>query len=477
MKIITLLATLLLLLSSCTEEFSEINTNPNAPNDVQPSLLLRQVIWNYGERMSFDGFVAGNLLGQHFAEVDFNRFDRHLLLEPQFGGDPWPIFYQNLRDNEIILDKSQENPALAVYEGPALILKAYMTGVLTDLFGDVPYSQAINGREGEVTPAYDSQEDIYLAAGGILDNLRTAIELLSTSAGPTPLEGDLLYNGDLAGWRALANSLLIKGLLRISDRVDVSEELQALYDAQTYIQSNEQNATFFFTVGPPNNFRMATARVGDFNNFVMSRTADSILAELNDPRVATFFRPAANSGEYNGLINGIDPSQTSIVVDDFARPGPIFRESTDQLQANFMTAWETSFLLAEAAQRNLIQADWTALYRTAVEQAFAYWQTSGVDAYLAQANVNPDLNENPRQLIATQKWIASLGNGYEGWIEFRRTGYPRLLPVAASLNNDLIPVRFPYPTDEQALNFENFSTAAAATDGNSPNVRVWWDID
>lgn len=222
---------------------------------------------------------------------------------------------------------------------------------------------------------------------------------------------------------------------------------------------------------------MATARVGDFNNFVMSRTADSILGVLNDPRVEVLFRPAANTGEFNGLENGIDPSQTSIVVDDFARPGTIFREETDRYRANYMTAWEMHFVLAEAAQRDIIDADWIPLYRQAVRLAFEYWNSVGVDDYLDQDLVNPDLNENPSQLIATQRWIASLGNGYEGWIEWRRTGYPQLLPIAASLNDDLIPIRFPYPTDEQALNFENWSLAASATDGNSPNVPVWWDVD
>ncbi|MEM6396190.1 MAG: SusD/RagB family nutrient-binding outer membrane lipoprotein [Bacteroidota bacterium] len=474
-----LLALVLLLnLPSCTEDFSEINTNPNAPTDVQPSLLLRQVLWDYGERMSFDGFVAGNLLSQHFAEVDFNRFDRGLLLEPQFGGDPWPIFYQNLRDNEIILQKSRESAALSIYEGPALILKAYMAGVLTDMFGDVPYFQAVQGRDGIVIPAYDSQEDIYLADGGILDNLRSAVQILRTSAGsPIPLEGDILFNGDLASWERLANSLLLKSLLRISARVDVSDEMQALFDEGSYMTEGSQDAAYNFTAGPPNNFRMATARVGDFNNFVMSRTADSILAELNDPRIDILFRPAANTGEFNGLPNGIDPSQTSIVVDDFARPGTLFREETDRYQANFLTAWETHFVLAEAAQSGLIQADWPELYRQAVRLSFDYWGASGADDYLAQSIVDPDLSGNPAQLIATQRWVASLGNGYEPWIEWRRTGFPQLLPIAASLNNDLIPIRFPYPTDEQALNLENFTQAAAATDGNSPNVPVWWDME
>ncbi|MEL7376118.1 MAG: SusD/RagB family nutrient-binding outer membrane lipoprotein, partial [Bacteroidota bacterium] len=464
--------------TSCTDSFTDINTNPNAPTDVQPGLLLRQVIWNYGERMSFDGFVAGNLLSQHFAEVDFNRFDRGLLLEPQFGGDPWPIFYQNLRDNEIILQKAQENAALAIYEGPARIMKAYMASVLTDMFGDVPYFEAVQGRDGIVSPAYDAQEDIYLADDGILDNLRKAkAAIVSAEGSPFSIDGDLLFNGDLSSWERLANSLLLKSLLRISGRVDVSQEMQMLFDEGNFIESGDQDAAFSFTSGPPNNFRMATARVGDFNNFVMSRTADSILGVLNDPRVEVLFRPAANTGEFNGLENGIDPSQTSIVVDDFARPGTIFREETDRYRANYITAWETHFVLAEAAQRDIIDADWIPLYRQAVRLAFEYWNSVGVDDYLDQDLVNPDLNENPSQLIATQRWIASLGNGYEGWIEWRRTGYPQLLPIAASLNDDLIPIRFPYPTDEQALNFENWSLAASATDGNSPNVPVWWDVD
>jgi hypothetical protein len=84
---------------------------------------------------------------------------------------------------------------------------------------------------------------------------------------------------------------------------------------------------------------------------------------------------------------------------------------------------------------------------------------------------------NAFEQIITQKWIASIGNAYEGWTEWRRTGFPALKPVEASLNGGLYPVRMPYPNDEQALNFENYQAAAAATQGNSVNVRVWWDVD
>ncbi|MEZ4932147.1 MAG: SusD/RagB family nutrient-binding outer membrane lipoprotein [Saprospiraceae bacterium] len=128
---------------ACTKDFEQINTNPNAPVEVQPSLLLRQVIYDYGDEMAYEGFVAGNLLGQYFTEIDFNLFDRHSLSEPQFGGNPWPTLYKNLRDNEILLQQARTNPALSVYEGPALILKAYLSAALTDIYGDVPYSEAL----------------------------------------------------------------------------------------------------------------------------------------------------------------------------------------------------------------------------------------------------------------------------------------------------------------------------------------------
>ena len=79
-------------ITSCTNDFEELNTNSNAPVSVQPSLLFRQVIYNYGEEMSYEGFVAGGLLGQHMTALDFNLFDRHALKSPQLGGDPCLFF-------------------------------------------------------------------------------------------------------------------------------------------------------------------------------------------------------------------------------------------------------------------------------------------------------------------------------------------------------------------------------------------------
>ncbi len=468
----------LFFVSSCTKDFEEINTNPNAPIEVEPNLLLRQVIYNFGEEMSYEGFVAGNLLGQYFTAIDFNLFDRHSLTEPQFGGNPWPVIYTNLRDNELILNLSKNNASAAVYEGPALILKSYMTAMLTDIYGDVPYSQALKGTEGNVTPAYDMQEEIYLGENGILTNLDKAIILIQDYAGVQPLEGDILFKGNLAKWLTFAKSLKIKYLMRVSNEMNPSNELQQMFSEGDFMTSNEQNATFSFTDGPPNNFRMATLRAGDFNLFIMSETMEEILSEYNDSRQEIFFRPIGNdpSGtEYKGFLNGPDASNTSISVANYSLSGEIFRENTSALEANFLTAAEVQFLLAEAAEKGFIAADAKTLYDSGVTLSFDYWNTTLPNDYLTSGATSFGNNgaDKIKQIIS-QKWLHNIINGYEGWIEYRRTGFPELKTISASLNNDMIPVRMPYPADEQALNSVNFNLATQ-TNQNSINSPVWWD--
>lgn len=476
-----LLAAFVLCASACTKDLDSINTNPNAPIEVNPSLLLRKVIYDYGEQMSYEGFVAGNLLGQYFTEVDFNLFDRHSLTEPQFGGNPWPVLYTNLRDNEIVLEQARSNATFAVYEGPALILKAYMAAALTDIYGNVPYSQALKANEGIITPAYDDQEAIYTAAGGILDNLDKGIAAIQNYKAAQKLNGDILFNGNLQAWITFANSLKIKSLMRISARQNVSARLQAIYDEGNYLKTNSQNAVFNFTNGQPNNFRMAVLRAGDFNLFILSETMEEILKGYNDPRMATFFRPIGNDptkSQYKGLLNGQNASASSISVANYSLSGTIFRERTGDLDANFLTAWETQLLLAEAAERGFLNADAKNLYEMGVKLAFEYWLTPMSATYLSSGAAAYGANGADKlQQIITQKWLGNIVNGYEGWIEYRRTGFPALKPIAASLNNNLIPVRMPYPTDEDALNTTNFKSAAAATNGNSINAPVWWDVN
>jgi hypothetical protein len=470
--------TLFLLFFACTKDFEAINTNENAPSEVQPELLLRQVLYGYGDAMSYEGFVAGNLLSQHFSMIDFNLFDRHALSSPQEGGNPWPILYTNLRDNETILELSRANPASRVYEGPALVMKAYFAMTLTDMFGDVPYFDAFSGRStGITTPKYDSQEDIYTNEGGILNNLDKAVVAMESYTGAISLRGDIIYDGDLSLWIRFANSLKLKALMRITEASSMNylAEIGTLVNSDNLIETNEQNAIFDFTNGAPNSFPFATARIGIFNVFLMSETAEEVFADLNDPRVATLYRPSTANNQFAGIINGIDAS-SAITPDDFARPGRVWRENTGDLDFNFLTAWEVDFLRAEAAARGYLFSNPEFFYKEGVTKAFEYWMTDLPADYLVDGPAAYDHSNGIEQII-TQKWIANIGNAYEGWTDWRRTGFPALKPVEASLNAGLYPVRMPYPSDEQALNFENYQAAAAATEDNSINVPVWWDVD
>jgi len=463
--------------SACTKDFSEINTNPNAPVDVQPEFLLRQIIFDYGEQMSYEGFVAGNLLGQYFTEVDFNLFDRHSLSEPQFGGNPWDFMFTNLRDNQILLNKAQDDETFTVYEGPALILKAFIVSNITDIYGNAPFTDAVSGKGGIITPKYDDQEDIYTGVEGILSLLDQAIVSIDSYTGNAVLDGDIFFNGDLGAWRKFANSLKIKAIMRISDVDLLVNELQQIFDEGDYFTSLDMSARFDFTNDQPNNFRMANLRIGDFSLFVMSETIQEILEAYDDPRIATFFRPTANDATvYAGLLNGPDPSQTSISVGDFSFAGTIFRESTGRLDANFLTSFETLFFLAEAAEKGYINGDAKSLYDEGVKQAFEFWGTEMPIDYLMDGPAAYGQSD-PMEQIITQKWLANIINGYEGWIEYRRTGFPALKTISASLNNNLIPVRMPYPQSEAALNGLNFEAAAQRSDNNSINARVWWDVD
>lgn len=479
MKKISFIIIAVWLITSCTNNFTDINTNPNAPVDVEPSLLLRNVLWESSEKLAYEGVVAGGLLAQQVTLIDFNLFDRHDLTGVQFGGNPWPTLYRLMRDNEIILEKARTTPSLAHYEGVALVMKTYLAGITTDLFGDVPYSEAAAGKSGVTQPKFDLQEDIYKGENGLIANLDKAILALQNVGTTAKLEGDIIYNGDFLAWIKFANSLKIKYLMRMSDIENVNAQLQAIYDSGNYIQTNAANAVFDFTTSQPNNFRMSTARAGDFQVFVMSLTIEEILKDLNDNRIETYFRPTANNPTtYAGTLNGPNTAVTTVNAGDVSFLGTIFRERTGDLDANFMTAHETNFLLAEAAERGFINASAQTLYETAVQQAFDFWQTTMPTDYLTTGKATYGLNNaNKLEQIATQKWIANIGNGYESWIDWKRTGFPTLKTISASLNNNLIPVRMPYPATEQALNTANFNTAAAAADDNSINARVWWDVN
>src|SRR5690606_32891890 len=161
----------------------------------------------------------------------------------------------------------------------------------------------------------------------------------------------------------------------------------------------------------------------DFGLFIMSETMEEKLKELDDPRMMTYFRPTGGDAtKYHGLLNGPDASKLSISIADYSLSATIFREEADKIKANFMTSYEMNFLLAEAAEKGFIQEGAKGFYDQGVKDAFAYWYSEMPENYLSEGPAAYG-SDGLKQII-TQKWLANIINGYEGWIEWRRTGFP-----------------------------------------------------
>jgi hypothetical protein len=478
-----------LLLTACTGDFDEVNTNPNSPLSTTPNLLLSGLQRDVINGVLNEAWGIGNIVIQHTAKNQFVNEDRYLWGEKN---SIWSTVYDNLRDvNNILIQAEVSNQPN--YKGVALIMKSWMFSLATDSYGDVPYSEALLGKDGIFFPKYDSQEDIY---NGILADLSAANELLD---GAINVSGDLIYGGDVKKWRKLANSLRIRYLMRISDRVDVSAQLQAILSdpvANPVFESNADHAVYTFRSASPDQFPLFTSRIGSFNEFRASKTMTDYLELTNDPRLMVFFRPTPATEEttdtaddvYDGIPNGMDDvsALTYNGGPQFqARIGPLFYEQANSAQGIqvakgvIMTYAELQFILSEAKEKGLIaDGDAADYYLNGIHASFDFYGTTPPEGYFDQEEiVYTGTLEEKLERIGTQKWVAFYFQGLEAWFDWRRTGYPVLQPAVDNQNDDKIPVRFIYPFIEQSLNAGNREEAVGRQGADNINTRVWWDID
>lgn len=469
-KYILLLA--LGLLGACTE-LEEFNVNTNAPETVAPQFLLSNVLYQAANNNSFEGWHAGNLLAQHTSNIEFLAVDRYNL-----GSNTplWNDTYRLLNDLQTMATSAPSNDA---YRGIGMIMKANLSALLTDLWTDVPYFEAIQGiSDGNFTPAFDAQEAIYTAPGGILDLLNTGADLLSTTT--DRVEGDIMFNGNLEQWVKFANSLQLRYLMRISGKTEVAAAMQAIVDEGNFIQDNTDNALIPYLTAAPNQWFIFTEREGRYTDVRMSTTIEGIFDELDDPREAVFFKPTANSvangnPDFHGLPNGLSrESQNQFSFNDISLLGAILRDEPDGVDALFLKASEVYFILAEAASRGLISGSAADYYEAGIRTSLAYFGVSESDDYLAQATVMLN-GTNDLEKILTQKWIASFLNGYEAWLDIRRTGIPAMTISPDNLNQGLYPVRYTYPESEQAVNGANYQVAVDRIGGDDYNSTGWWE--
>ena len=474
---IYILSGTLLWYSGCTNDFEEINTNPNAPEAVSPNLLLSTVISVTSREMADFSFRRGLIVAQLSAQSIFTDFDRYNWTSENTH---WNILYGALTEVELILEFSR-NPETSntSYEAMALILKSWIYSNITDSWGDVPYSQAIKGQsEGIFAPVYDEQSAIY---AGILADLATADGLLAQ--GQTIAGGDLIYDGDLNKWRKLANSLRLRYLLRTSNR-NGGTGMQQIVDNSLIFEDNRDNAIMDFEAGSRATwFPTAARRIGSFNQTVLSETIFDKLELFNDNRLAIWFLPTDNPDDdpafFSGQASGLSENNASTYKGgtlNVSRANEVLMfDNPVGIQAMLMKYDELQFVLAEAAQRGFITGDAQTYYENGVTASHEYWNSGqDVTSYLAQAGVAYD---GTMLTIMTQKWLASFLVGLEAWYDIRRIGQPSfVLPSTENVNGDKIPVRFLYPDDEQALNADNYATAVAKmSDGDDINSAGWWE--
>lgn len=480
-KILFTIITATLLVLGCTKDFDEINKNPNAPENISPQFLLSNIIWEVADRNTYDqGFILASYLVQQSASVEFERIDRY---EMGSNSEYWDALYRLLADIQSMKEVEGTNEA---YAAVGDIMSCFIYSQLTDMWNDVPYTEAVQAKEGNFTPKYDTQEEIYThPETGLLAVLKNAAEVLTNSN--ASISGDLMYNGNLEQWVRFANSLRVRYLMRMSKHFaqypDLQDELQTIVDEGMLMQGNPDNAVVPYQASAPNQFPLFNASQGGYQEHRMTKTADSILSLWNDPRVEVLYKPTQKSvtdgnPQYKGLLNGQSRetiASQNIDLNDISLYGAIFRDQPDGVDAQIMQYAELQFALAEAAEKGFITGlSAQTYYENGVAASFDYYNVALPVDYLTRPAVALNGTDNLNRIL-TQKWLALFNCGHEAWFNVRRTGMPYLKPGPDNFNNDIYPVRYFYPESEQATNSQNYQEAAQRIGGDNINSKGWWE--
>lgn len=466
-------------ITACTGDFEEINTNPNEPELISPSLLLPNAIqvsvdryWGHSTRYERLNIDAAMCWIQHIARnIYINSEGDNYELPVSVSSGTWENVYRNSLVNfesMLRLAAPGEPSANVNYEGIALVMRSFTYSYLTDVFGPIPYSQALKGTAAEAiySPAYDSMEDVY---AGLLEDLKLANEKL-TIGGPS-VSGDILFDGDILAWKKFANSLRLKlanrqAAKKPAESRAIMQEILANPSEFPVFTRNEDYAALNHAnvIGSRNKMFDVFSTRSDWN---ISATLVDRLLELDDMRITAFAKPTP-LGTYAGLPNGLTDEAAATFVastigDRFLDP---------EAPSVLMTYAELLFILAEAAFDGDIQGDASGYLEQAIRASHQQYDLEMPSDYMAR------LGTITKETIMTQKWIALFGQGIEAWTEYRRTGFPVMPqphPSAIFTNNGVLPTRLEYPLSEYSLNSQNVARGVELLSGeDNMRSRLWW---
>jgi hypothetical protein len=448
------------------EDFGDTNVNPGGTNDPILSALLTNVEAGLG---GYAAQTRGGYYCQYFSETQYSDASLYALPQLGFTGN----YSGSLYDMQNIILKNTSNNMSAV----ARIVKSYIFWTLTDSWGDVPYSESL---QGNGTPKYDSQEEIYK---GMIEELKVAIAQFDDVS---VISGDVIYSGDVASWKRLANSLRMLMALRLSKQYPdasgyaATEFKAALSDGAGYISENSQNFTVNY---PGGNFKNPWYNLYDGRKDVgESNTMTDLMTSLSDGRQSAF--GADVNGNPSSL--GVPYGWTRDKVDPWTADNPnwayvlspSFRAENSPVV--IIAASQVYLARAEAADRGWTSENSFDMLKAGVNASFAQWgiaapaasyfTQSGV-AYAAPTGTGANISK-----IAIQRHIATYPDGLQGWCEWRRTGYPVLTPAEDAITGDGIVRRYVYASGEYTTNKDAVEAAVTTIPGgDDQDSRVWWD--
>ena len=433
MKLIfkTLIPVLLVMFTSCEEKLDEINVNPDSFSSAPDAQVLTSAIAYYAFVQDVDLNANFFLFAQYYTwgpGVAIGNEER--FVQTPDDGDPyWGRSYAAVLKDLNYLTKS-ESP---VYRGVAKILSAHVYQGLVDHFGDIPYSQALKGENGTLTPAYDAAEDVYAALIVLIDEALADFDVATTlgeddviSANADAGANDLLYAGDLDAWTKFANSLKLRILMRQSETNAQGAAVIALIASGAQFVETEADMPQILSSTEIGNQNPMYARfeAGVKNFYVASNATLNVLNGLADPRLGALYNVATdgpNIGQYHGIDQGtIDDEPFTNTVAYYAQASSIGYAIDNPVI--LMSHWEMWFLRAEADARYGTADDEVVAFGNAVQAHFDYVGAAGGAAYITSLSFDAaDPLDSKIDNIAVQKWISMNGvQEDEGWIETRR---------------------------------------------------------
>jgi hypothetical protein len=462
---------LVLVLGSCSD-ITDLNEDPKGPTEVPAETLFSNAQMSIGTFLNEENVNINifKYIAQYWAATDYPSESRYDITTRAIPSNIWSELYRDvladlqqartLIEEEEMIDEPVRQNQLASIEVIAVLTYA----TLVDIFGDIPYSEALDSDNTQ--PVFDNDETVYL---DLIDRLNVAISNFDPNAESFGT-ADIFYGGNVDNWIAFANSLKMRlGIMLADSNPQVAQTAVEEADPAAFT-SNEQNAEIPFDAAPPHTSPIWENLVqSGRDDYVPANTIVDTMNALDDPRRPQLFTQV--SGEYIGGIYG-DPAGN-----DFGS----FSHMSDRTLAEDFPGMvlgyeEVAFIRAEAAARGWnVTGTAAENFEEGIRADMQWWEVpeGDIDTYVAAQAY--DAGGDFREQIGLQKWLAFYLQGIRGWTVWRRLDNPTLNPPPGFTVDD-IPLRFTYPVDEQNLNQSNYSEAASNIGGDELSTPIFWDV-